>query len=429
MRIFGFSQLCNHVRLFLVALLVGALLPGCSVLDKELTNRGGYIDYKLDKHWWVADTKQMRVLRAYVLVGSVARMAQTKYQSERESIVQQVNSAIRVMSDAFDCAYSQPGRCVYFDERMAEAEVAVLRLLVAVSTQKEDEDLFVGLNKVVGDTFPLLKGVDSLAKLVEAATSTVEFSANIPKIIHSIIQIGQNAYFKGRRLGALYRDSIELQMITVMSSLDTMCAIRTGIYKKYQTKEHRYVKGVEYFDKWPDRQWAIDNFYGAPEELPPNACNAFKKGFALWNRGSGDLGLWTDFLETDGAEFRKWLIPNEETFIQASDLVWRACEHITTDKSELSECIGRRRSKEGPSATECAVDFDREPTKSAAKVADAVANKTGANNDCRLILYAQTLDLRAERRRRSGAAARLDWLSELSPSPSHPLIEHPAQRY
>ncbi|MEQ1710426.1 MAG: hypothetical protein ABL908_03395 [Hyphomicrobium sp.] len=432
-----FRAIARTVQLRIVATVIAVLAPiplgGCvGFLSAELNNRGGYIDQKLDNYWMVADTKQMRILRAYILIGSIARLAQTKYQSERELIIQHVNTSIKVASDAYYCAFSQPGRCVYFDERMVELEVSVLRLLAAVISSKEDEELFGAVSKQLSETFPLLKAIDSVSKLAETVTATGEAALNASKIIQAVLKFGQSAYVKGRRLGALYRDSIELYMIASLSSLDTMCAIKNRHFVKYNTVSKTYLDATTLDG---NRQWAVDNFYGRPEELPGDACTTFKKGFALWQRGAGDLSLWRAYLDTDVALYRGWLIPNEEVFIQASDLIWRSCEHLTSDLDELSDCLGRRKVKNGRTPFECAIKFDTDPEafdKADRIKADSkrsVGEDAVQTNQCRLILYSKTIELRTESRRHNGANARLYWLSNLTPSPSHPLIYHPTQHY
>lgn len=403
---------------------ISVTLSGCSFVSLELNNRGGYIDAKLDDHWIIADTKPMRVLRAYVLIGSVTRLAQTKYESERELIVRHVNTAIKVASDVFNCAYSVPGQCIYFDERMVEFEVAVLRLLVTVLSSKDDEELFTALGDELSETFPMLKAVDSLSSFVDAVTTTGEVAVNAGKAIQSVLSVGQTVYFKGRRLGALYRDSVELNMIAVMSSLDTMCALTRGLLEDDEFKNSR---SLQRNGEYASVVRTAHHFYGPAELLPSSACDAFNRGFAVWQRGSGDLSEWAHFLSTDGAAHRKWIIANEQVFIQASDLIWRSCEHLTSDPDELSDCIGRRKVKENREELECAIPFDKRPVyasdkaekiKTADEAAQAAAKASPYENQCRLILYAKTVELRAERMRKGRADARIYWLSLMHrPSP------------
>lgn len=388
----------------ILALSMFILLGGCiSILDAELNNRGGYIDQKLDNYWIEADTKQMRVLRAYVLIGSVARMSREGfYKSERENLVQAVNSAVNVANDAFICAYAAPGQCVYFDERMAEMEVALLRLAIAVLTKHENESLFSSISKEMSETFPLLKTADSLGKLVEAFESGVSLAQHGLKIVKSIITLGGSAYLSGRRLGALYRDSIELQMVTVLASLDYKCKSPTFTAS--------------------DDKWAAKLYYDIEPANKYDACAARDAGWRIWQNGAGELGEWRKWLNSEAVgNFRAVIIPDMNAFSQASDLIWRACEHIAHDGELQSKCIGRRpKNKEcgciptGDSSAKdnCAIlsfaTLDSKKQKKAIDEWGSFSNTT-LIDACPLIEFQTAWDRR--NRRGPNASARLDYLS------------------
>ena len=403
--------------IFVLFAAVGA--SGCvAMIGAEVNNRGGFVDQKLDERWLVADTKQMRVLRAYVMIGSALRMAETKYASERKLIVAHSNTAIKVISDAYYCAYSQPGKCVYFDERMAEAELAVLRLVIAVLSKKEDEDLLGALTTQLAESMPWLKGVNSLASLLDAAAEAGDLIVNVPKLIKAFIKVGQVGYVNGRRIGALYRDSMELGIVTVISSLDTACAIKTGSYVSYASPHRRQF--ASYSDRYQrqslsaEEQWALDNFYGSPDEIPDGVCAAADKGRTFWQRGAGDLATWKAYLDETSTQYSHVMIPNANSFIQASDLVWRSCDHVTSDPDELSDCIGRVSPRTHDQAVNCAAPFDG----TSGEIHAFLSTLGRTANKCRLILYEDTVRMRADRQSRSDA--RLDYLSDHVPSPSHP---------
>ena len=47
-----------------VALVLSLLLGGCTVIEQELKNRGGYLDYVIDRHWMKAEfERHARVAR------------------------------------------------------------------------------------------------------------------------------------------------------------------------------------------------------------------------------------------------------------------------------------------------------------------------------------------------------------------------------
>lgn len=381
-------------------------LAGCSLFSSELNNRGGFVDAKLDARWIIADTKQMRVLRAYILIGSIARMSrETYYKSERETLIQKINSAVNVAKDAFTCAYAKPGHCVYFDERMAEFEVALLRIAIAVLHKHENETLLAGLTKELSDTFPLLKAADTFSKLIDAFDSSVQLASHAAKIVKSLIEIGEVAYFQGRRLGALYRDSIELDMVVVLASLRYQCQWQTnpdGLGTRSSTRR------------------AAELFYGEPQGgLDP--CRTYDRGFALWKRGAGDLALWKSYLSSDAAAFRASIIPDQNAFIQASDLIWRACEQITDDPELLARCLGRRLKHdecgcktEGKKENCDVLMYVRLPASEQSKVRTEAKREQAAVPQCPLIAFYETWDQRKDRF--ANSSARLDYLSELNPS-------------
>lgn len=393
----------------LCAVVMGALLcQGCalSFLDAELSNRGGYLDQKLDERWMVADTKQMRVLRAYVMIGSLARMSRENYyKSERQLIAQHVNTAVRVAFDAYTCAYARPGDCVYFDERMAELEVAVIRLAVAVFSKHENESLVELVATQAEDTAPLLKALFSAGKLVDAAATATDAVASTGKLIKSLLSLGEAAYFTGRRAGALYRDSIELAMIATLGSLDVQCQGAAGLAQNFASESDQRGSAKTFLQ-----------FYGYIDPNPA-ACAAFNAGLGAWSKGAGDLAAWHSFLADDAVSFRQLIIPGQGAFVQASDLVWRACDQIAETDAQLAVCLGHR----GPEASPRECNIDNSGTvKINVKLLtspnwDELGDDILRNDSCRLILYGKTWAAR-NGRLRGASDARIFWLSLGGPS-------------
>ena len=421
-------RMCRVPRQLMAAVIIALLCQGCalSFIDSELNNRGGFIDKKLDQHWMVADTKKMRVLRAYILIGSLARMPRDKhYKSERETIVQHISSAIAVASDAYNCAYTRPGECVYFDERMAELESSVARLAIAVFSKEENESLFKVVVDQFSETFPAVKTVTSLPDFLDAIalTSNGQLIANGGKLLQSIIKFAQTGYIVGRRVGALYRDSIELDMITVLTSLDLQFELK----KQYADVAAKNEKAI----KFKNVAWKTYWQFAGPLGTNLKPCQDFENGLNLWHRGSGDFSDWTNFLDTTALPYRKVVIPNENSFIQASDLIWRACEQMDGDTATIAKCIGHRGAK--AEDLECGIDKNGETfaKKRAAEAKDQTAAPTNSNGNadayaekeqvfnyllkhdqCRLILFAKTWDSRQFRR--GVADARISWITDLT---------------
>lgn len=386
--------------LFFFCLTSSVALGGCvGIFDAELNNRGGYLDQKLDDRWIIADTKQMRVLRAYVLIGSLARMSRENYyKSERDLIAKHVNSAVNVAYDAYACAYARPGDCVYFDERMAELEVMVIRLAIAVFSKHENESLVSVLVAQAGDNAPLLKSVAVAGKVVDAATSAAEVVGSTGALIKSILSFGEAAYFTGRRAGALYRDSIELTMVATLGSLDVQCAAAENRLADFVPQDEDDAVKIYY------------QLYGAPDPTL-NPCQAFNAGLALWQQGSGDLATWKEYLVEVASPFRQRIIPGEAAYIQASDLIWRACDQIAEGPPQLGVCLGHR----GPEAEEleCGINKNGQQPRvqanaEATRNNDALVDQASQilkRDQCRLILYGKTWASR--QKRRGGADTRI----------------------
>lgn len=428
----------------LLVLLISLSACVLGVLEDERTNRGGFVDAVLDKRWMAADTNQMRTLRAYLLIGSIARLRRDIYhKTERPTMVAAMNSSIRAANEVFSCAYAAPGKCVFFDERMIELESTLLRLLILTISTEENQDLSGILNREFSKTLPAWKAVESLSKFADAFNSTFELVASSGAVVTSLVKFGEIGLTYGRRVGALYRDSLELEMITVLQSFDTMCAVTRNSLTDYDTNTGQYMY-AHVTDKssnpiWLQQSgWAYLQFYGWPREQAEKACNLFIKGHNLWSRGAGDLKSWRAFLDEDVKPFRPWIVPTENAFIQASDLIWRACETIAGSSTELSQCLGRVVLKDDASGDkkdeanrQCVVDYDDngevkkitgEPkaTNKSDKQTDADSEKNSRvwNDRCKLILFWQTWEYRKNRSER--ANARIDWLSSLAPSVGHP---------
>ncbi|MEQ1716569.1 MAG: hypothetical protein ABL907_11385 [Hyphomicrobium sp.] len=396
--------LCRPARCLLSIFLLLVAVPGLTgcggFFGAELNNRGGYLDQKLDEKWILADTKQMRVLRAYVMIGSLARMSRENYyKSERQLIAQHVNSAVRVAFDAYTCAYARPGDCVYFDERMAELEVSVIRLAIAVFSKHENESLFQLVASQADETAPLLKVLFSAAKVVDAASTATDAVASTGKLIKSLLNLGEAAYFTGRRAGALYRDSIELTMIATMGSLDVQCQGAARLAEGFAT------------DQRDGAFRTFQQFYGYTASNPA-ACTAFKNALAAWRQGAGELSDWHDFLAGEGAKFHQQIVPVEGAFVQASDLVWRACEQIAETDAQLAVCLGHR----GPEASEreCNIDQKGVVAVNVKTLKNPNWTELGQqileNDSCRLILFGKTWASR-NGRLRGASDTRIFWLS------------------
>jgi hypothetical protein len=187
---------------FLVSILVSAALllsGGCAVYEKETTNRGGYLDYVLDEHWLKADSKGMRALRAFAIQVSLARIASVsaKNESDRQLLAIRIGALTKRFQPVYACAFNtnplgvpggQNDPCFYYDSAMA--------------------DYSTGLFDLAMVALP----IDDAQRLVTVVTGSFVNPVNLADLLGALLQVGKDALKYGRVVGALYRDTVELEV-------------------------------------------------------------------------------------------------------------------------------------------------------------------------------------------------------------------------
>lgn len=189
------------VRIFLVAFLGVALLlnNGCAVYEMETTNRGGYIDSVLDKHWLKADSKSMRALRAFAMQVSLARVASVaaKNESDRQLLAIRIGALTKRFVPIYLCAFNtnplgvpgaQSDPCFYYDSAMV--------------------DYSTGLFDLAMIALP----IEDAQKLITQVAGSSVNPINVIELLGNLLQIGKDAIKLGRIVGALYRDTVELEV-------------------------------------------------------------------------------------------------------------------------------------------------------------------------------------------------------------------------
>jgi hypothetical protein len=91
-----------------IILLLALLNGGCAIVEKEMTNRGGYLDAVLDDHWMKADSKRMRALRAFAMQASLACVASVsaKNDSDRQLLAIGTGALTQRFSPIYRCAFN-----------------------------------------------------------------------------------------------------------------------------------------------------------------------------------------------------------------------------------------------------------------------------------------------------------------------------------
>ena len=189
------------MRIVVSLLLVFSLLlnSGCAVFEKETTNRGGYLDFVMDEHWLKADSKSMRALRAFAMQVSLARIASVsaKNDSDRQLLAIRIGALTKRFMPIYLCAFNQNplaaegaerDPCFYYDSAML--------------------DYSTGLFDLAMIALPL----EDAKKLVTTVTGSFINPLNIIELLGTLLNIGRDAIKYGRVVGALYRDTVELEV-------------------------------------------------------------------------------------------------------------------------------------------------------------------------------------------------------------------------
>jgi hypothetical protein len=187
----------------LIGVLIAALFTGsCTIFQKEMTNRGGYLDYVLDQHWFKADSKRMRALRAFAIQVSLARIASVspKNDSDRKVLSIRTGSLTqKFLQTVYACALldnplNVPGAvqdpCFYYDSAMVEYSSGLFDLAMVALPVDDAKNLVNAVSGTISTPNPLAFGT----------------------LLNALLVIGRDALTYGRIVGGLYRDTIELEV-------------------------------------------------------------------------------------------------------------------------------------------------------------------------------------------------------------------------
>lgn len=175
------------------------LCSGCTIWQKELNNRGGYLDYILDEHWFKADSKRMRALRAFAIQVSLARIASVsaKNDTDRQVLAIRIGTLTKKFLPVYACGLKNnplniPGAekdpCFYYDSAMVEYSTGLFDLAMVALP------------------------IEDAKNLVNAVTGTAISPIAFTDLLNALLVIARDALNYGRIVGALYRDTVELEV-------------------------------------------------------------------------------------------------------------------------------------------------------------------------------------------------------------------------
>lgn len=187
-------------RIAIICMIIASpFLNGCAVIQAETNNRGGYLDQIADDHWMRADSKAMRAVRAYSIQASLARIASISPRpaSDRAMMALRVGHATSKFDLVYQCAFednptgiaeAKTDPCFFFDSLMVDYTTSLFDLAMVSFPFEDTKHL---LNLVGGGLLGGVGAIDAINALVSLAGDALKY---------------------GRVIGALYRDTIELQV-------------------------------------------------------------------------------------------------------------------------------------------------------------------------------------------------------------------------
>jgi hypothetical protein len=227
------------------ALFIGVSVSGCAIIEAEKNNRGGFLDQVADDLWMKADSKKMRALRALTLEVSLARIAMIAPKSapDRALLARRIGQTSVRADVVRRCAFFQlqiPGQasdepCFFFDSVMVDYENALFDLaLIALP-------------------------IDDAKNLITRVTGGIAaVSVNPLELVQTLVDIGREAFRYGRVVGAIYRDTLELEVQVWLASPDFAGAERArGVPEQFVVTDEKvaslraaYVRGNDNIPVW-----------------------------------------------------------------------------------------------------------------------------------------------------------------------------------
>lgn len=176
------------------------------MIDAERNNRGGFLDEIADDHWMKADSKKMRALRAVAIEASLARIAMIAPKSapDRALLARRIGETSRRADLVRKCAFSnapilrgqRPGEpCFFFDSVMVDYENALFDLALIALPLDEARSL-----------------------ITRVAGGAAAVSLNPLQLVQALLDLGREAFRYGRVVGAIYRDTLELEVHVWLTS-------------------------------------------------------------------------------------------------------------------------------------------------------------------------------------------------------------------
>jgi hypothetical protein len=180
-------------------------VSGCAI-NAERNNPGGFTDSLMDKVF-PANSKQMRLLRAYLIQAALVRLQNFSSvpSSKRAVFVTYVANANGRFEDVYRCVYNTTGKsCFYFDSLMIDYENVLfdMAMLNLSSSEKADLMPYAGVTSTFLYSDRPAQAIRSFVGGLAGSVTTLDpFD-----VIDYLLDLSRKAYVAQRPFGAVYRD-------------------------------------------------------------------------------------------------------------------------------------------------------------------------------------------------------------------------------
>ncbi len=298
----------------LAAGLVSLTLAGCAITD-EFRRHGGFADRVFDVVM-PADAREHRVFRGYLILGILARLGSESPVNldDREALVMRVRQSVQAANEALRCARDR--ECAFLEDRIAVLDRRLFRLAVAVLYPEETRDFMVRIRDSLLGKVPVVGRAANAAKA--AATLLGETAGAMDDLagaINALLDLGYEAARTSQRLGPIYRDSVALDLRMLIDSLAPACG-EAPVGGGPAVIAHR-----------------------APDGAAPD-CGLLRRARELYRDGGGEIAAWGHFLRHDARAHAVFIVPARTHWIEASSLIWTACDLLHSDDDQRESCRG-----------------------------------------------------------------------------------------
>ncbi len=199
---------------------------------------------------------------------------------------------------------------------MAELDALILRTAFDVLQPAAERQTSLALTQAFTGKTPFDDLFQVGTDYLKAMNTSAKAIANTSELITSLLTFSFQQYERNHRMGALWRDSIELDLLVMR---DSLCR----------------APGV-----WENAGYPLINLEDRMAE-----CSRMR---TIYNEGYSNFRDWMPAIREMNSRFRLRLVPDQRHFQQVSELLFRACGELgLSPPDKVAECRQYPKEKDG----------------------------------------------------------------------------------